>query len=286
MKWYEDSRAIGLRCKFWNGDESNCVISTFSSYKETKFPFFSPVGDYAGDYANIELIQGYKTPYNGKGQPIPDDIKVKVFFDDKIFDNRLSQNYDWKDPFITHYQVLGLEKDNSKVWDAMFDDKPNTIKSGQCYKHLKTGNYYKIEMVALDVTTNDHEFDAVVYSALSNPRVYFTREFTHFLEKFELAEGVKPKTTKLAPDFLTQALDTMNERGKTYDSKEGERSMEKTIIAFNAITGNKLLEEEGWLLMLLLKQVRQWSSDKPHEDSALDSVAYAALLAESLMNGV
>ncbi|HQR82927.1 MAG TPA: hypothetical protein PK283_08475 [Thiotrichales bacterium] len=31
-----------------------------------------------------------------------------------------------------------------------------------------------------------------------------------------------------------------------------------------------------------LKQVRQWSTEKYHHDSALDSVAYAALLAESL----
>lgn len=58
--------------------------------------------------------------------------------------------------------------------------------------------------------------------------------------------------------------------------------MGKIIVAFNAITGRDLTEQEGWLIMLLLKQVRQWSTEQYHHDSALDSVAYAALLAESL----
>ena len=85
-----------------------------------------------------------------------------------------------------------------------------------------------------------------------------------------------------AESFLQTALITMEERAKTYDSDEGERSMGKTIAAFNAITGRDLTEQEGWLIMLLLKQVRQWSTEQYHHDSALDSVAYAALLAESL----
>jgi hypothetical protein len=85
--------------------------------------------------------------------------------------------------------------------------------------------------------------------------------------------------------YLKSALATMQERGKTYDSDGGERSMGKTIAAFNAITGRDLSEQDGWLLMLLLKQVRQWSTTQFHQDSALDSVAYAALLAESLANG-
>lgn len=86
-----------------------------------------------------------------------------------------------------------------------------------------------------------------------------------------------------APEFLTQAQHLLIERGKQYDQPEGERSMGKTIAAFNAITGRNLAEADGWLLMLLLKQVRQWQTPgKFHRDSAEDSVSYAALLAESL----
>jgi hypothetical protein len=87
-----------------------------------------------------------------------------------------------------------------------------------------------------------------------------------------------------AADFLGSAAAVMQERGKQYDQPEGERSMGKVVAAFNAITGHTLTESEGWLIICLLKMVRQWQNpDKAHEDSLLDGVAYAALLAESVM---
>ncbi|MBP9803298.1 MAG: hypothetical protein KBE22_00135 [Candidatus Accumulibacter sp.] len=85
-----------------------------------------------------------------------------------------------------------------------------------------------------------------------------------------------------ATEYLDAAKETMADRGRQYDSAGGERSMGKAIAAFNAITGRSLAVSEGWLLMLLLKQARQWSTDGFHADSALDAVAYAALLAEEL----
>lgn len=85
-----------------------------------------------------------------------------------------------------------------------------------------------------------------------------------------------------AKDFLQQASELMDERGKQYDSKGEERSMGKCVVAFNAVTGRDLTESEGWLLMSLLKRVRQYSREEYHKDSAEDGVAYAALEAESL----
>lgn len=85
-----------------------------------------------------------------------------------------------------------------------------------------------------------------------------------------------------ATHYLQDAASVMAQRGKDYDKPEGERSMLATVTAFNAITNRELTESEGWLLMLLLKQVRQWNSPGFHEDSALDSVSYSALLAEAL----
>lgn len=88
-----------------------------------------------------------------------------------------------------------------------------------------------------------------------------------------------------ATEFLQAAIDTQAERGKQYDSPEGERSMGRTVQAFNAITGRDLTEAEGWLLLQVLKDVRQWQNpDKYHHDSALDGVAYASLKAEALCN--
>jgi len=99
------------------------------------------------------------------------------------------------------------------------------------------------------------------------------------------APAPQPKLT--ASQFLQEADDVMMQRGVTYDKQNGgksERSMDRTIKAFNEITGRDLKESEGLLLMLLLKQVRQSSTIGYHADSALDSVAYSALLAEALSN--
>lgn len=87
-----------------------------------------------------------------------------------------------------------------------------------------------------------------------------------------------------ATEFLNKAAQIMDERGKQYDQPSGERSMGKTVAAFNEITGKMLTESEGWLLMLLLKQVRLFQRATYHEDSAQDAIAYAALLAESRAN--
>lgn len=84
-------------------------------------------------------------------------------------------------------------------------------------------------------------------------------------------------------EFLQAAIDVQAERGKQYDSPEGERSMGRTVQAFNAITGRDLSEAEGWLLLQVLKDVRQWQNPASyHHDSALDGVAYSALKAEAL----
>lgn len=87
------------------------------------------------------------------------------------------------------------------------------------------------------------------------------------------------KTT--AADYLRNAADIMAERGKQYDQPDGERSMGKCVAAFNAITGRDLTESEGWLFMLVLKQVRLFQRPGFHLDSAEDAIAYASLLAES-----
>lgn len=77
----------------------------------------------------------------------------------------------------------------------------------------------------------------------------------------------------------------MRDRAATYDQPEGERSMGKAVEAFNAITGQHLSESEGWLLLQLLKDVRQWQRPEYHADSAEDCIAYAALKAEALAAG-
>ena len=90
--------------------------------------------------------------------------------------------------------------------------------------------------------------------------------------------------------FLDAAAKTQRERAATYDvggTFGGERSMNSAVRAFNVITrregtNRELSESDGWLLMQILKDVRD-QSNGPHYDSLLDCVAYSSLKAESRM---
>jgi hypothetical protein len=102
-----------------------------------------------------------------------------------------------------------------------------------------------------------------------------------------LAPGSRPEWTadsprpQQAPDLLQAALQHMKDRAATYDQEGGERSMGRVVNAFNTITGRDLQEHEGWLLMVLLKLVRDQSAPGGHADSQEDAISYTALYSES-----
>lgn len=98
--------------------------------------------------------------------------------------------------------------------------------------------------------------------------------------------GAKVQTNPTASQINDQAMKHIRDRASTYDQPQGERSMGKTVRAFNAITGRDLTESEGWLLLQVLKDVRQWQNpNEYHRDSGEDCIAYAALKAEALAGG-
>ncbi|MDY0136384.1 MAG: DUF6378 domain-containing protein [Thiomicrospira sp.] len=83
--------------------------------------------------------------------------------------------------------------------------------------------------------------------------------------------------------YLAKAAKLMAERGKEYDTADQkERSADKVATAFSAITGHNLAGSEVWLLLQILKDVRQWTNPRYHQDSAEDCIAYAALKAEAI----
>ena len=92
-------------------------------------------------------------------------------------------------------------------------------------------------------------------------------------------QTTRPQT---ATEILRTASETLGERGKQYDPNgKQERSMTAIVQAFNAIyPRNPLTVHMGWQFMSLVKMVR--GATKPHADSALDQVAYAALAAEEV----
>lgn len=110
--------------------------------------------------------------------------------------------------------------------------------------------------------------------------------------KYRLKNGVITKTSEVEPksfhktasDYLKDGADLLSERGKQYDKSGQERSMEKIVRIFNDMTDQDLTTVQGWYFMQVLKDVRFFQNPEiVHEDSLLDKISYAALLAEEAL---
>lgn len=88
-----------------------------------------------------------------------------------------------------------------------------------------------------------------------------------------------------ADDILRAGLDTLVQRGVDREKPKGERSMPAIVRVFEAITGIRLSEREGWLFMVCLKLVRM-QSGKPDADHYLDAANYIALMGEAALSVV
>ena len=115
--------------------------------------------------------------------------------------------------------------------------------------------------------------------SMNGDREFFEGDWLNYHENKKKHTGVGLPTTITAASMLTAALGHMEDRAKTYDAPGGERSMGKTVAAFNVITGLELTEEQGWLFMEILKQVRSQQGNY-RADNYEDMVAYAALRGE------
>lgn len=82
-----------------------------------------------------------------------------------------------------------------------------------------------------------------------------------------------------APKILGRAADCIGDRAAERDS-DSERSMAKTVAAFNALTGASLTETQGWTFMAVLKLARA-SQGRFQMDDYIDGAAYIGLAGES-----
>lgn len=91
---------------------------------------------------------------------------------------------------------------------------------------------------------------------------------------------VQAPARKTASDYLREAADHIDQRAAVRDLPEGERSMARTVAAFNILTGHQITETEGWMFMSVLKLARA-SAGETNLDDFIDQAAYGALAAES-----
>ncbi len=127
--------------------------------------------------------------------------------------------------------------------------------------------------------------DGLHYDGAMHDNIVAKHPVVEFMVADYLAEAEEAER-KTAPGLLKAAADIMQQRAEQYDKPEGERSMGAAVQAFNTITGRDLKESEGWLLLQVLKDVRQWQRPDYHADSAEDCIAYSALKAEALAKGL
>lgn len=85
-----------------------------------------------------------------------------------------------------------------------------------------------------------------------------------------------------AIELLEKAAGHLKDRAATYDKPEGERSIGAAVKAFNAVTGDGLMdsEERGWMFMAILKMVRSQQGNY-RADNYEDLAAYSALMGEA-----
>lgn len=100
--------------------------------------------------------------------------------------------------------------------------------------------------------------------------------------EFERLE-IEPMAPTTAVDILDKGKQILDQRGEEYETDSSkERSFPQVAIAFNAITGHEIKGSEVALMLQILKDVRQWSQDRLHEDSIIDCTNYSALKGQEL----
>lgn len=71
----------------------------------------------------------------------------------------------------------------------------------------------------------------------------------------------------------------IEQRAVQRDLRDGERSMARTVAAFNALTGGSLSERDGWIFMVALKAAHATAGGHQLDDYT-DGAAYFALAGE------
>lgn len=100
------------------------------------------------------------------------------------------------------------------------------------------------------------------------------------LHKHWLAVSQAPTHTPTANTILQDAQQHLLDRAAQRD-QASERSMERAVRAYNAITGHELSERDGWMFMVVLKATRACTTPAGIPDDYEDLVAYGALAGES-----
>lgn len=85
---------------------------------------------------------------------------------------------------------------------------------------------------------------------------------------------------KSSTEILDAAAKAQDDRAKSRDTPEGERSMRRCVEAFNALEGTNLTEAQGWRFMAVLKLARA-TAGSFNLDDYVDGASYFSLAGEA-----
>lgn len=181
----------------------------------------------------------------------------------------------------------------------MFTEIDNIAEALAVYNYALSLGYSGIQITTLKETSVvivvdvDEQALFIVPSSAEVPNNCYRRLTKEFFKeelrtyaaketKIDSSSSAKETVPSLpsASDILSAGIEHMQNRATTYDKPAGERSMGKTVTAFNAIADKDLTEEQGWLFMGILKQVRSQQGNFKL-DNYEDEAAYAGLRGEA-----
>lgn len=219
----------------------------------------------------LSIPEGF-TRWDGGECPVAADTQVEVVFSygGNVF--VAAKHLRWSnhpDFSIIAYRVIEAEKPVVKIPKGFTPWEGGEIPVGfgeQVSIVIRNGNRGSAPAADLNWSHTGGADDIIAYQAIEE-------------------EKTQRATTRSAPDLLDAAAGHLRDRAATYDKPEGERSMAKTIAIFNLHHDTSLTEAQGWHLLQILKDVRLFTRETYHADSAEDCIAYAALKAESMQKG-
>lgn len=91
----------------------------------------------------------------------------------------------------------------------------------------------------------------------------------------------KTKPARDAQSLVLQGQNVLSARAAQRGLAD-ERSMERTVATFNALTAQDLTTHQGWLFMVALKLVRG-TAGSPQPDDYVDALNYVALAGEEAL---
>lgn len=193
-------------------------------------------------------------------------------------------------PTGEHYE-LGTTSDRNTPLDSFKGqadfgdvDVPNTPLNEELKNPYKvaSASLHDLERVIAAMREIQYEFKLVISSGVA-----MMAGITGDNPDYIITDGMPPFDGEDEPvrasEILARGAAHMNDRAETYDKPGGERSIDATVAAFNAITIDGLMNsgERGWLFMALLKMVRAQSGGELKIDNYEDMAAYSALMGES-----